>query len=511
MRRSHILIAALAAATSACTSSSTATDRPSGTVSHPAPSASAFPTVALSPCLSDQRPGNWHCGSIDVPLDRANPDAGTISILFYIHSHDDDSTPASEPVFATPGGPGSSGQDVMGFAAMDTLIAHHDIVAIDPRGTGRSGAIDCADLQDGSNSLDQLKTEAAACGAQLGDAADRYGAGDIAMDVDAVREALGYDQIDYYAFSYGTVPEQAYAVRFPEHLHALVFDAGFAVTDPAHRWFWGLGQPAGIVRAAALICQRDPGCSASDDDPDATIRWLVKQVGDRAVEGRGTDADGQVRDVVVDQTEIANILRTFDFGSTYSNPTDLVAAAAAFRKGDSRPLLDLAAKNPLWGLGGGDPDVFSVGDNMAAQCNDADFVWGRTDPIDLREEKFEAALGALPADTFEPFSVDGWIGYGWPDICIGWPAPNRFEPAVPPAAVFPDVPTLILAGDIDAIVPIEQVQSLKLEFPHATFVVVAGGGHPVTGPAWGHCAAELVAQLFDTLMVSDTSCAGAPA
>ena len=29
------------------------------------------------------------------------------------------------------------------------------------------------------------------------------------MDVEAVRRALGYDQVDFYAFSYGSVPEQA--------------------------------------------------------------------------------------------------------------------------------------------------------------------------------------------------------------------------------------------------------------------------------------------------------------
>src|SRR5206468_604398 len=94
--------------------------------------------------------GDVLCGTVDVPLDRANPGAGTIAVAFYVHPHTDTGAPAAEPVFATPGGPGSGGLDVMEFAlAIDTIAAHHDLVAIDPRGTGRSGAIDCPDLQDG--------------------------------------------------------------------------------------------------------------------------------------------------------------------------------------------------------------------------------------------------------------------------------------------------------------------------------------------------------------------------
>lgn len=508
MKHATIVIAAFGAMLTACTSGGVHSSLHGG--SHPATTpASARPT--LTPCLFDLQPGNWQCGSIEVPLDRANPNAGTISIAFYVHPHDDTSTPASEPVFFTPSGPGLSGQWEMGFAAMDTLLAHHDIVAIDPRGTGDSGAIDCPALQDGSNSLDQLKQEEAECGAQLGTAADRYGSGDIAMDLDAVREALGYRQIDYYGDSYGTVPEQAYAVRFQSHLHALVFDAGFPVTDPAHQWFWGLGQPAGMVRAAATICERDPKCRKTATHPEATIRWLLRRVDGAPVQGRAADADGHVRHLVVDQAEVANIIRTYDFNSVYSNPIDLVAASLALQRGDPRPLLRLAANNPLWGLDQGDPKVFSAGDNLATQCNDADFVWNRTDPIDVRRAKYRETVASLPADTFAPFSVQGWLPYGWPDVCVTWPAPNRFEPAVPSGAAFPDVPTLILAGDIDFIIPSDQVRSLKDEFPNATFVVVAGAGHPVTGPAWGHCAAELVAQLFDTLKVGDTSCASTTA
>ena len=468
---------------------------------------SASPLLGACPLRGDLR-----CGSIEVPLDRANLGAGMISISFSVHTHTDTESPAGEPVFAVPGGPGSPGIEAMGFAlGIGAIAAHHDVVAIDPRGTGASGALDCPDLQNGWNHLRELEAAVTACGEQLGDAADRYGAGDVAKDMEAVRRALGFDPIDLYAFSYGTVPEQAYAVRFPEHVNALVFDAGMAVTDPEHVWGWRLGIPGAVVRAVALMCTRDAACDVAN--PAAALRWLVRRVARDPIRGSVERPGGDPEIVLVGEAEVASLLQSTGTCVVCGqiDPAQVMAAVAASRRGDLDPLLrlaDLYAGGP--GAVARDPSDFSAGDNIAAFCNDQDFVWERTDPIDVRRRKFAAALRDLPPQAFEPYSRDGWNGFTSPGACLTWPAPDLFEPAVPADAEFPDVPTLILAGDSDTIVPPVVVETLHEEFPNATFVTVAGAAHPVTGPAWGDCAAELVGRLFDTLAVGDTSCAQTP-
>jgi pimeloyl-ACP methyl ester carboxylesterase len=350
-----------------------------------------------------------------------------------------------------------------------------------------------------------------ACGDHLGDAADRYGSGDVALDVEAVRRALGYDRIDFYAFSYGSVPEQAYAARFPGRVHALVFDAGMSVTDPDHVWAWELGVPRALVRTVSLMCSRDPTCPAGD--PGATIRWAVRRTAAEPLRGAVRLPGGKPVDVVIDEAEMANLLRAT--GTCVScgqiPPAQLVGAVSSFRSGRPDELLRLAklhGRGPL--TVGPAPTDFSAGDNIAAFCNDQDFVWNRSAPIGVRARKFRAALAALPAAAFAPFSKRGWSEFSWPAGCLWWPAPDRFEPAIPDGAAFPDVPTLILAGDSDTIVPRDVVETLGDEFPDAAFVTVAGAGHPVAGLAWGHCAAELVAGLFDTLEVSDSTCAAVP-
>ncbi len=506
MRRAAWAVLALfSVVAAACTGTD---ERTSGSPAAPArpsrPPPAGVPRLATCP---DR--GDLLCGSIDVPLDRAHPEGPSISIGFSVHPHTDEAVPANEPIFSLPGGPGSGASDVMNFMlTMDPVLAHHDIVAISPRGTGRSEPIDCADLQNGWRTAAELREAVRTCGEHLGDDADRYGSGDVALDVEAVRRALGYDRIDLYAFSYGAVPEQAYAVRFPQHVHALVFDAGMAVTDPPHTWVWGLGIPGALVRDVALMCARSEHCGVRD--PTRVIRWLVHRAAVRPIRGRLQLPAGELEGVEVDEPEVANLLGSAGTCVVCGqiDPVELVNASSALRHGDPEPLLRIAHVHELGPPDAApDPAAFSVGDNFAAFCNDADFVWDRTDPVRVRRTEFERAVAAFPPGAFAPFSVRAWMAIRQPSGCLGWPAPDRFEPAVPVGAVFPRVPTLILAGDGDTVVPSEVVETLRHELPGATYVTVAGAGHPVAGPAWGDCGAELVGQMFDSLEITDSSCA----
>jgi pimeloyl-ACP methyl ester carboxylesterase len=448
-----------------------------------------------------------------VPLDRADPTGEQLTLAYFVLPHTDLTVPAQEPLFSTPGGPGGDGWDNYGLYAMqDDLLAHHDFVTFDPRGTGSSGAIDCRDLQDGWNGLRAFHDAVTACAKQLGPAADRYGSGDVAMDLDALRQALGFDRIDYYAPSYGSVVAQAYAVRFPEHLRALVLDAGMTVTDPQHVYDWGQGYPRALIRIESVLCAREPGCAEKNVDIGDAIAWLANRLGREPIRGSPEGVGSGTSHVLLDQAELANIITYGGADGGAVDPSDLIAAAAALRRGDPQPLLALGASVPFWPADAGNVAQYSQGDNVAAYCNDQDFVWKRSDPIDVRKTKFVAAAAAFPAATFAPLSVTDWVrrAYGgFINVCLTWPAPDRFEPAIPADAVFPDVATLILSGDVDTWVPTEITRKLLGEFPDARFVRVAGAAHPTMGFR-GDCVPAIVARFFETLDAGDTSCADEP-
>ncbi len=77
------------------------------------------------------------CGSIAVPADYRDPEAGSIRIALSVHR-------ATSPdkrigyLFVNPGGPGSSGVDLVARARRgqfsDEIVEHFDIIGFDPRG-----------------------------------------------------------------------------------------------------------------------------------------------------------------------------------------------------------------------------------------------------------------------------------------------------------------------------------------------------------------------------------------
>jgi hypothetical protein len=141
----------------------------------------------------------------------------------------------------------------------------------------------------------------------------------------------------------------------------------------------------------------------------------------------------------------------------YLVQAEITAAARALERGDKAPLLRLAAENDQPGVFGEseDPTLFSIGHNVARFCTDFTFPWDKQSSPADRRAQFDDARAALDPDRFAPFLIDAWsrpAGQGGfpPDPCIGWPAPPH-HPEEPVAAgtVVPDVPALVITGDLD--------------------------------------------------------------
>jgi pimeloyl-ACP methyl ester carboxylesterase len=228
--------------------------------------ASAAP--ALQPCTDS--PGL--CGSIDVPLDRANPLAGTTSIGFTLIPHGDASVASQGAILAIAGGPGiSSTSEWNGYLnELGPLLDARDLLLVDARGTGRSGALDCQGLQHAEGTV---LAAVAACGAQLGSTISDYGTPAVADDIDAVRSALGIDRLDVLGTSYGGLVAEVYAIRHPAHLRTLTLDAP---GNPSGGDFWQVGSLHQMLRTVEEICKRSPSCSPDNPDSIGPIAWLAK-------------------------------------------------------------------------------------------------------------------------------------------------------------------------------------------------------------------------------------------
>lgn len=210
-------------------------------------------SLALHPCSGGQ--GYW-CGTIARPLDPAGNVPGTIAIGFTWLPHARAQAPSQGTIVAAEGGPGDpSGASRDGYRTLfGPLLQTRDLLMMDDRGTGRSGAIDCPDLQHGTVTL----TAIAACGASLGDSADLYGSALAADDLAALLDALHVDRADFYGDSYGTFFVQVFAARHPSRVASVILDGAYPAIggDP---WYPSTG-PA-IRDAFDRVCRRSATCA----------------------------------------------------------------------------------------------------------------------------------------------------------------------------------------------------------------------------------------------------------
>ena len=80
-----------------------------------------------------------------------------------------------------------------------------------------------------------------------------------------------------------------------------------------------------------------------------------------------------------------------------------------------------------------------------------------------------ARVGRVPPAQFAPFSARAWTGtdYEGALACARWPAPACPIPPSRGMRRYPDVPTLILNGDLDNITPLADARVVARRFPNS--------------------------------------------
>jgi hypothetical protein len=130
-------------------------------------------------------------------------------------------------------------------------------------------------------------------------------------------------------------------------------------------------------------------------------------------------------------------------------------AVAAARTGDLHPLRRLLSEHRRARAAliadPNAPSLFSVAQSFATQCHDYPHAFSFDDPLPARRAAYDRALSALDPRPFRPFSPRGWsrAGFEATDTCVRWPADPTAAAPLAPGAPLPDVPVLVLSGDLD--------------------------------------------------------------
>lgn len=354
------------------------------------------------------------------------------------------------------GGPGDSGTRLLSglpapqAAALLDLMGG-DVIAFDQRGTGRSqpslALPDAVPLPldvPGSRAawlppIDRAARLAAARFAANGVRLESYTTVESADDVEAVQRAFGYARLNLWGRSYGSHLALATVRRHPAGIARVI-----------------LVSPEGTDHTLKLPAQTDAviariAARAGAPELPANMRTVFEHLRRTPVTLSVTDpAGGAAREVTVGEFDLQLLT-----AQALGDPRPLATLPIAFRE---------MAAGKFERIG---PAVlmmrtrFRLGSAMKYMMDLASYAsparLGR-----IREQAGSALLGN--AMNFPLMDLRG----AWPTTDLG----DTYR-----RAVRSDVPTLILAGDLDARTPVENAREIAAGLRNAQVVVIENGAH----------------------------------
>ncbi|HZF17922.1 MAG TPA: alpha/beta fold hydrolase [Steroidobacteraceae bacterium] len=414
------------------------------------------------------------CGYLEVPENPGAPNGAKIrlrvALIAALRSQS-----AAEPLFIVSGGPGSAAGQfyAMVAGAFERIRRDRDLVVVDQRGTGESGALDCdfpEDFDVDQLPMDRLRELITDCRDKLkGRQLEYYTTSVAVRDLDLVRAALGYQRIALYGVSYGTRVVEHYARRFPEHTRAVILDGVIVPELPVG--------PAIAIDAQSTLnrilaaCDRDAECQQKFPNLAPRLAILLDSVTRRP---RALD----LPDPVTGRSEHIEVTRDYIVAAvrllSYNSQTIAVLPL----------LLDEAARNNLGPLVAQAvmttralTDQLSIGMHNSVVCAE-DVPFYESGNID------RAVLARTYIGTNQ---VDGLL-----EICKIWP--RGVVDADFHAPLHSSVPALLLSGELDPVTPPANGAATAKEFLDSLHIIAAGQGHGQLGTG---CMPRLMAQFID--------------
>jgi pimeloyl-ACP methyl ester carboxylesterase len=461
--------------------------------SAPAPAAPSFAPCTTEPTLS--------CTTVAVPLARSGAAPGTIPLA--VERLQAGPAQSASAVLALAGGPGQAADPLAGELAKSIApaLTDRDLIVFDQRGTGRSDPLKCKALsyskalvQATANTVGKFFEQ---CALQLGAARGAFTTQESVQDIEAIREALGYEKLVLYGTSYGTKVALEYAERYPQHVEALVLDS---VVTPEGPEPFKLATFQALPSVLGELCSGG-ACAHLTANPLADIAALASRLRQHPLRGYVYDGAGHRHLDELSETDVLGILEAGDLNPALR--ALLPAAVQSALHGEPDPLLrldelaeGLTPNVPIAPHGSQPEREADEEENNAlfpaTTCEEQPFPWQRTAAPTTRHAEALAALHALPSTDFYPFdALTAWENSSIPE-CLDWPS---VDPSPPAAGTLPDVPTLIFSGAQDLRTPTANARAVAAKIPEAQLLVVPYTGHSVIGSDFGNCA-ELAVKAF---------------
>jgi pimeloyl-ACP methyl ester carboxylesterase len=417
------------------------------------PPGPASNSLVLEPCTLPGLAETARCGTLDVAENRTKPAGRRLKIGVAV-------IPATgkaqtDPLVPLMGGPGEAAISEAAYFVelFAPLRRDHDILLIDQRGTGRSGALRCElySSDDPAVSLRDLYPVAAVkkCEHQLSASADltQYTYAHFAKDLEQVRLALGYGRMNLFGGSYGTRAAQVFMRDSPQSVRTAYLGSVVPIDVITPLTMAKSAQAA--LDSMLDSCAAEPACHAAFPK----LRQEFHQVLARLDTGEVRVAiPGRSGVFPIHRGRVIEWFRSMNYRPDSATRLPLMIHRAWL--GDFAPFVEGVLANAR-----GADDALSFGLLFAITCND-DVAFMREEDI-LRETQ-GTYLGDYRARQQQA-------------ACGQWPKvshPENFRTPVRSA-----VPTLFVSGDLDGATPLWMTKRAAPGFSNRLEVVLPGKGH----------------------------------
>jgi pimeloyl-ACP methyl ester carboxylesterase len=428
----------------------------------------AAPTLVACTLPELEEPAR--CGTLDVPEDPERPAGRKITIAFAV-------IPATggaalpDPIVPLYGGPGENVLSAAGYIARQLagLRPSRDILLVDQRGTGRSGALNCRlfDPAAPDRSLqDFLPPDAVrACARELSTRADltQYSYLHFAQDLERIREALGYAQYNLNAGSYGTRAAQAYLWSYPEGIRTVLLHS---VVPPDVITPLSMAKSAQPQFEATLAaCEADTACRAAYP----RLRQEFDEVLDRLDAGAVRHSIPGAPQATLHRGRALEWLRAKLYRPRTAAELPWLIHEA--HRGNWSPFFDGILEQAR-----GFDAEYSLGLWLSITCSD--------DVAFLEEAQVAPATENTYLGDYRVRQQQA--------ACRLWPRAEL--PAGHRKPVQTSIPTMFVSGDLDAATPLSFTQRVAPGFTNRVEIVSHGQGHT----EWNDCVDRLYRRFVET-------------
>ena len=438
----------------------------------------AEPTLALEDCRIHAARGfpgiKARCGTFERHEDPADPTSPMLE-LFVAVVPALNLEPEPDPFVPIAGGPGGASSNFYAAysAAFEMVRRNRDIVLLDQRGTGRSARMDCEadeEIIEGRFSLEQTILDTEACLEQLPHDPRFFTTSVAVRDLEALREALGYPQLNLYGSSYGTRVAQHFLRRYPESTRTVILDG---VVPPQMALGPGIAVEAqNALDAIFDRCAESEDCSAAFPDIREDFGMLRDALADEPVIiTLPNPVSGIPEEIRFGRQEMAAALRLLSY-----HPNSVALMPMLINEAIEGNFAPLAAQFMM--ISESMSEALSLGMHNAVVCTeDVPFFTGENVERDALDATY---IGPVQLDALEA-------------ICSVWPAGVLDEQFRTPLST--DAPVLLLSGEADPITPPRYAELAAVDLGNARLLTGHKQGH---GLAPRGCMSDVIGEFVET-------------